>query len=234
MLTKISSCRHALSKKYENTGNSGLAQPFDKAHHWVQARLSPQAFMTFLYLYRMKRGQTVSPAKSVIASARKVTDRTIFNHTAECVGAGVLRIERRPIPHRNRNYTNVYIFLGPDGNDLPPENNFHEKQELKTLKPKTPAPVAREDHKPRERGDNNSPAMARLYHHNAVLQAENRSLRALVRGRHTWNPAPPAESRADFDREVRERDERSEREVLQFLGVKNIEEARVRYGLRNV
>ena len=143
-----------------------------------------------------------------------------------------MRIERRPIPHRNRNHTNVYIFLDQDGKDLQLEENFHEKQELKTLNTKAPAPVARVDHKPRVRHENNSPAMARLYHHNTVLQAENRSLRALVRARHTWTPAPDSvETTRDFESRVRERDEESERDLLRFLGVNSVKEAEEKYGL---
>jgi hypothetical protein len=56
--------------------------------------------------------------------------------------------------------------------------------------------------------------MAKLYNHNAVLQAENRSLRALVRGRHSWNRVPASDNFAVLSEDAAAKAQRETEEVL--------------------
>jgi hypothetical protein len=146
MLSPIvaSSLHSGNTKSHERRVNStSSSRRWDKAPRWIQDRVSPQAFKTYLVIGQLTCGQKKRISKRFLASRRKVSTKTIYNHQCELERAKALRLGRHKVRH-DRNAPNLYILLDIDGQELhrSPERNCMEKK-VQILKANTPPRTAR-------------------------------------------------------------------------------------------
>jgi len=167
------------SKSHQSRVNS---RRWDKAPRWVQGRLSPQALSTYLVFLHLIQGNSKRIPIRLLASRRRVSQKTIYNHVIEMIDAKVMRVMRFKI-ERCRNTPNLYILLDMDGGDLnlASEKNCREKR-VQNLKPST-------SHAASARESNNSPAVRKLFEQNGRLWKLLRKVRDAKRGKHQLHAA---------------------------------------------
>jgi hypothetical protein len=122
-----------------------------------------------------------------LGSKIRRSKRTAIRHTKAIEAAGICRINRT---RKRRDYSNAneYVFLDVNGSDLTLNNDKNVTQVLKTdLQLTTPAALPR----PQVDFCNRNPRFQRLIEYKNLLEAQNRSLRSIVRGKNHKNPPDP-------------------------------------------